>query len=128
MALADLAPVLSGGGGVLILIYELYAPRILDTETTLSGLVDLPDKVDDIKEEQQELKQDIEDVREDVEDIADQNEVSMQVQRAQARANDQMDHERVDQYLLKNGVDVDEFLRSDEMQGHRNWRDTSDED
>jgi outer membrane murein-binding lipoprotein Lpp len=128
MALADLYPVLSGGGAVLILIYELYAPRILGIDTALGGLVDLPDKVDDVKSEQQGLKEDIEDVREDVEAISAQNEVSMQVQRAQARANDQMDHERVDQYLLKNGVDVDEFLRSNEMQGHENWMDTSDEE
>ena len=38
----------------------------------------------------------------------------MQVQRAQARATDQMDETEVDKYLYKNGVTVGTFLDDDD--------------
>lgn len=124
--LADLAYIFESGYGWLIIaivgLYELYAPKLLNQDTALAPLVrDMPEKMANIEDEQKEIKSDIDDVQGHVEEVQNRQKVQMQVQRAQARANDQMNEEQVDDYLLKNGVEPDEFLRGDEMEGYQNW-------
>lgn len=102
---------------LLLVLWEFTAPKYLGVDTYVAPLVrDLPNDLEHVKEEQAEL-------RDDVHELGKQQKVMMQVQRGQARANPQMDHERVDQYLLDNGADVDTFLKGDEMMGYRNWKD-----
>jgi len=106
----------------LVLIYEIYAPKVLDTETALSPIIhDVPDKVDTLSEKQEKFRDDMDTVRSNVEEVQDRQKIQMQVQRAQARANPQMDEHQVDNYLLKNGVEPNEFLHGDEMTGYANW-------
>jgi hypothetical protein len=116
----------TGGLGmtVLFILYQLYAPKYLDHDTALAPIVrDVPEKVDDLHDEQKDIRADMSDVQGTVEEVKDRQKYTMQVQRAQARANDQMDHDRVDSYLYKNGVEPDEFLFGDEMTGYSNWED-----
>jgi len=123
----------SGYGWLLatgFLAYELFAPTLIDRDTALAPLVrDLPEKVDTIGEKQNEIQDNLGDARMEVTEVKDRQKIQMQVQRAQARANDQMDEGAVDQYLLKNGVEPTAFLRGDEMSGFENWgNDTESED
>jgi len=100
---------------ILGLAYELFAPTWLDRDTALAPLVrDLPEDLQEVKEEQQKARQDINDVSDEIEEVQRTNKVQMQVQRAQARANDDMDEDEVDSYLRKNGVTVDTFLQDNE--------------
>lgn len=99
----------------LLIAYELFAPTLIDKDTALSPLVrDLPKKLDDVDEKQDEII-------DDVTDLKHQQKTQMQVQRASARANPQMDAEAVDRYLLQNGVEPNEFLKGNEMAGYANW-------
>lgn len=113
------------GGWVLvigILLWEFYAPKILNRETALSPLLhDVPEQVEDLSETQDELQEDVCSLEGNLEEVAHSQEMVMQVQRAQARANPQMDHKRVDKYLHKNGANIDNFLHGDEMTGYSNW-------
>jgi len=121
---------LGGLVGVLgFVLYQLYAPKYFDHDTALAPIVrDVPETVDDLHDEQQDIRSDMSDVQGTVEEVQERQKYTMQVQRAQARANDQMDHDRVDQYLYKNGVEPDEFLLGDEMTGYSNWEDEGDKD
>jgi len=124
--LADFVSLFEAGYGwvfvTLLIAYELFAPTLIDRDTALAPLVrDLPEKVDTIEEKQDELQDELSDARMEVNEVQDRQKVQMQVQRAQARANDQMDENAVDQYLLKNGVEPTAFLRGDEMEGFENW-------
>jgi len=115
---ADISYLFSQGYGWLFLLfvglYELYAPTVLNQDTALAPIVrDIPEKVDDVKEKQEQARTDINDVRNNVQEVQERQKVQMQVQRAQARANDEMDAEKVDDYLLHNGVSVDSFLGDD---------------
>jgi hypothetical protein len=116
---------LGGVVGVLgFVLYELYAPKYLDHNTALAPIIrDVPEQVDDLHDEQQNIRLDMNDLQGTVEEVQERQKYTMQVQRAQARANDQMDHERVDSYLYKNGVEPNEFLLGDEMTGFSNWED-----
>lgn len=113
------------GGWVLvigILLWEFYAPKILNRETALSPLLhDVPEQVEDLSDNQDELKDDVCSLEESVGEVNKRQEMTMQVQRAQARANPQMDQEKVDDYLIQNGVEVNTFLHGDEMSGYSNW-------
>jgi len=128
MPLADVLGVVVGAVSLLGFgLYQLYAPTYLGVDTALAPIInDVPQKVDEQGEAIDSVKTKVEDIEENVDDVQSQQKVQMQVQRAQARANDQMDHERVDQYLLENGVEPNEFLRGDQMQGFDNWHDTND--
>ncbi len=104
----------------LLIAYQLFAPTIIDRDTALAPLVrDLPDKVDKVDEKQDEIIS-------DVDDLKHQQKTQMQVQRASARANPQMDADAVDRYLLQNGVEPNEFLKGDEMAGYANWENSPD--
>ena len=100
---------------ILGLAYELFAPTWLNRDTALAPVVrDLPQDVSDLKEEQREIKDDVSSVSGHLEEVQDRQKVQMQVQRAQARATDQMDETEVDKYLYKNGVTVGTFLDDDD--------------
>lgn len=107
-----------GYGWIFVLVlfmYELFAPTWFNRDTVLAPLVrDLPEDVDSLKEEQREIKQDVSSVTSHVEEVQDRQKVQMQVQRAQARATDEMDESEVDKYLYKNGVTVGNFLDDDD--------------
>lgn len=112
-----------------ILLYELYMPKIAGRETALSPIIhDVPDKVDELSKNQDELKEDVCSLENNLDDVAHSQEMTMQVQRAQARANPQMNHEKVDEYLIQNGADIDTFLRGSEMDGYGNWTEVGRED
>jgi len=128
---ADVVALFEAGYGwlfvTLLIAYELFAPTLIDRDTALAPLVrDLPEKVDTIEDKQDEIKGEMSGVQSHVEEVQDRQKVQMQVQRAQARANDQMDESVVDQYLLKNGVEPTAFLHGDEMEGYENWGDSPD--
>jgi len=111
-----------------VVVYQLFAPTLLNRDTALAPIVrDLPHRVEDIGEQQSELKQSINDVDETIAEVQHRQKVQMQVQRAQARANDQMDENQVDEYLVQNGVEPSAFLKSDDMDGHDNWHDVRDD-
>lgn len=102
-------------------IYQVYGPHILGKTTTLSPFLHgLPERIDSIGEDVEEVKRGLKEAKEEREEIRVQQKNQMQVQRAQARANDQMDENAVDQYLRQNGVNVNDFLLSDEEQSGLN--------
>jgi len=116
--LADIAAIAQPGYGwvvaVLYLAYQLYAPRYLGRQTVLAPIIEeVPEQVEELREKQDDL-------REDVTNVQEGQETMMQVQRAQARANEKMDHNRVDEYLLENGVRPNEFLNNDKEES--DWR------
>lgn len=87
-------------GGFAFLVwafYQTYAPKWLNRTTIIYSW-------------KQEIHEKIEQNTTEVQTIKDRQESQIQVQRAQARATDEMDEDRVDKYLIKNGVTVDEFL------------------
>jgi hypothetical protein len=97
-----------------LLLYEIYAPIVLGKDTALSPLLDdVPETLSSMRDTQEDLRDDVDDLQECVDDIQHTNTVQMQVQRAQARANPEMDEDQVDDYLMKNGVQPDEFLREE---------------
>jgi len=117
--LADLVELIKLGYGwiftVLVLLYELYAPKFIDRDTALAPLVrDLPEDFEDVKEEQTEIKNDVSNVQNHVQEVQERQTVQMQVQRAQARATDHMNENEVDRYLQKNGVTVGTFLTDED--------------
>lgn len=127
--IADLITLAQQGyGWVLVLVlgvWELFAPTVIGRETALSPILrDVPERVEQLHEDQQELREDVEDAHQSIDEIQEQNKVSMQVQRAQARATDDMDERAVDDYLLKNGVTPEEFLRADGSGGDEDTNDT----
>jgi len=112
---ADITALFAAGYGWLfvtfIVVYELFAPMWLDRDTALAPLVrDLPQKVDDIDETQTDIRKNMDHVQDHVEEVQERQKLQMQVQRAQARATDNMDEEQVDNYLYQNGVTVGTFL------------------
>jgi len=116
---ADIVYLFTQGYGWLFVLlglaYELFAPTWLNRDTALAPLVrDLPEDLQEVKEQQREARQDINDVSDEIEEVQRTNKVQMQVQRAQARANDDMDEQEVDSYLRQNGVTVDTFLQDNE--------------
>lgn len=107
-------------------LYQIYGPRYLNQETILAPFFyDIPERVEDIDEKQDEITKEINHVQDHVEEVQTRQKVQMQVQRAQARATEQMDEDQVDEYLLQNGVEPNAFLHGDEMTGYRNWSDDS---
>jgi len=117
-----------GYGWVFVLLglaYELFAPTWLGRDTSLAPVVrDLPENVNDLKEEQREIKDHVSWVTDHVEEVQNRQKVQMQVQRAQARATDEMNESEVDKYLYKNGVTVGTFLdNEDEDTGRTNLED-----
>jgi len=113
--IADIVYIFTQGYGwvfvILGLAYELFAPTWLGRDTALAPVVrDLPQDVAELKQEQQEIKNDVSSVSGHLEEVQDRQKVQMQVQRAQARATDEMDETEVDKYLYKNGVTVGTFL------------------
>lgn len=120
------------GGWLIVLVflvYELFTPIYLSRETALSPLVkDVPEKVDNLSEDQEVVKEKVNDVEDQVEEVQKGIIMAHQVQRAQARANPQMKHEKVDEHVTKNGVDIDTFLKGDEMTGWANWRSVEDDE
>jgi len=118
-----------GGAFVaLVVIWEIYAYPILGRETALSPIIhEVPEKMGSFEKEQEQMRSDVSNVSDHVEEVQSRQKVQMQVQRAQARANPQMDEHQVDDYLLKNGVEPNEFLRGNEMDGFENWEADDDE-
>ncbi len=117
--IADIVYLFTQGYGwvfvILGLAYELFAPTWLDRDTALAPVVrDLPQDVAELKQEQREIKDDVSSVSGHLEEVQDRQKVQMQVQRAQARATDEMNEEEVDKYLYKNGVTVGTFLEDDD--------------
>lgn len=109
--IADFITLTKAGYGWLLLlaigVWEVYAPRVIDRDTALRPVLhDLPEQVEDLTEKQEEL-------RDDVDNVQEQNRISMQIDRAIARTNDDMDADAVDDYLLENGVRPDTFLTND---------------
>lgn len=122
----DIVSLFEAGYGWLfvtfLIAYELFAPTVIDRDTALAPLIrDLPAKVENIDETQDEIQEEVSAVNDEVGELKDRSKVQMQVQRAQARANPQMDAGSVDAYLLHNGVEPGEFLHGDEMGGYDNW-------
>ena len=92
-------------------LWELYAPKVLDRDTALAPIVrDVPKQVEQVKEKQEEMRTEVDGLTDTIAEVQDRQKVQMQVQRAQARATDNMDEDRVDDYLVQNGVLVDTFL------------------
>jgi hypothetical protein len=106
------------------IMWQIYGAKILQRDTALSRVVDMPDKLDDVQKEQRELRIDVNEMGAELAEIKNRQQIGMQVDRAQARANSQMDHEAVDKYLLENGVEPDTFLKGDEMTGFANWEES----
>jgi hypothetical protein len=116
---ADIVYLFTQGYGWLFVIlglaYELFAPTWLNRDTALAPLVrDLPEDLQEVKEQQRKARKDITDISDEIDEVQRTNKIQMQVQRAQARANDDMDEDEVDSYLRQNGVTVDTFLQDDE--------------
>lgn len=65
---------------------------------------------DKINELLSPLRKDIDEVDKKVSELDEKQTHQIQVTRAMARENEGIDDERVDQYLVKNGVQVDEFI------------------
>ena len=91
------------------IFYQIYAPTLTPKETLLSKFFDRIDERFDAIENR-------------VSEMDKKQEHHIQVTRAQARLTDGINHERVDEYLVKNGVDVGYFLDEDSD------RDDEDED
>lgn len=93
-------------------LYEVYAPSVLDHQTALAPLFELPDRVEHLEERQAEIH----DALEEQQQLQVQH---IQVSRANARVLDEakqresVNADRVDQYLVRNGVPVDELLRTE---------------
>lgn len=128
MSNANIIGTLLGAGSLFLFgLYQIYAPTYLGRDTALAPiLTDVPETVEELATEQGDIKSKLQTVEKNVDEVQHQQQTQMQVQRAQARANDQMNHERVDRYLLENGVEPNEFLRGDEMVGYANWEDGDD--
>jgi len=109
-----------GYGWIFVLLglaYELFAPTWLDRDTALAPIVrDVPEDVQELKEEQGEIKQKVDSLDDGLEEVQHTQNTQMQVQRAQARRTDGMDEEQVDKYLHKNGVTVETFLDDNDME------------
>lgn len=124
---ADITQIFAAGYGwllvFLIMSWQLFAPKYLNQDTALAPIVrDVPEQVEDLAESQQDIRSDVDGVKDDVANVKENQKVSMQVQRAQARADPQMDEEKVDEYLMKNGVKPNSFLRGNEIEGYANWK------
>jgi hypothetical protein len=114
---------------VAIIVYQIWGPIFLDKDTALAPIVrDVPEQLDTIEEQQREHRKDINELGEEMTEVKRRQEIGMQVDRAQARANPQMDHDRVDKYLLENGVEPSTFLKGDEMVGYSNWTSNDEDD
>lgn len=114
--LSYLSPEVGGLVATLSYIgYQLYAPKYLDHDTALAPIVrDVPEQVDEMQEEQEDLREDFEGVHDQAERIDKKQTMMMQVQRAQAREIEGIDEERVDEYLVRNGVPVNEFQKDND--------------
>jgi hypothetical protein len=80
------------------LIYQVYAPKMGIT-TRLSALIT-------------EVKEALDDLRGRIRNIEQRQENHIQVTRAQARIHPEMDEEEVDEYLVENGIDPDDFINA----------------
>ena len=94
--------------GALVLVawvlWEFHAPTLLDRETTMSPLLEVPERVENVEEKQETLV-------EKVEDIDDLQTDHVQVTRATARAVDddvdaEIDSDAIDEYLVQGEVPV----------------------
>lgn len=88
-------------------IWQVYAPKLLDRDTALSSLIELPERVEEVEERTSRLTEKVEDI--------DKKQVHhIQVTRANARALDEeknvsISSDEVDDYLVDNGVPVAVF-------------------
>lgn len=92
---------------VMWVLWEFHAPTLLDRETTISPLLEVPERVENVEEKQETLV-------DKIEDIDDLQTDHVQVTRATARAVDddvdaQIDSDAVDQYLVKGEVPIVEL-------------------
>jgi len=96
------------------LAWEVYAPRILGVNTAFSPIFDMPERMDDMEKQ-------LEDNARRLEDMEEHQTHHIQATRANARALDDrrsvtIDSERIDDYLIKNGVPTSAFTQ-DEKDG-----------
>lgn len=97
---------------LLWVAYQVYAPKLIGKPTTLSPLIELPDRVRDLEQTQEKL-------RSRVEEFNKMQVHHIQVTRANARALDAektqmtVDSSTVDEYLVDNGVPVDSLMHDD---------------
>ena len=84
--------------------WEVYAPKVLGTETALSPLIELPKRVEAVEKHTSHLQEKLE--------ALDEKQVHhIQVTRANARALDEernvtIDSENVDEYLVDNSIPI----------------------
>ena len=93
------------------LAWEVYAPRILGVDTAFSPIFDMPERMDDMEAQ-------LEDTARRLEDMEKQQTHHIQATRANARALDDgrsvtIDSERIDEYLIKNGVPTSTFTQDE---------------
>lgn len=93
------------------LIYQIYGPKF-GIETRLYGLL-------------LEFKEALDDLRGRIANIETRQENHIQVTRAQSRIHPEMDEEEVDEYLVENGIDPNDFINETDMRGEET---RSDED
>jgi hypothetical protein len=96
------------------LAWEVYAPRILGVNTAFSPIFDMPERMNDMESQ-------LEDNANRLEDMEAQQTHHIQATRANARALDDrrsvtIDSERIDDYLINNGVPMSAFTQ-DERDG-----------
>lgn len=77
-------------------IYQVYAPK-LGITTRLSSMVS-------------QIKEALDDLRGRIQTIENRQENHIQVTRAQARIHPEMDEDEVDEYLVENGIDPEDFI------------------
>lgn len=86
------------------IFWQVYAPKLLDVDTALGPLFELPDRVEAVEDRAETLHETVSDL--------DQKQVHhIQVTRANSRALDErrdvtIDSEHVDEYLVDNGIPV----------------------
>lgn len=105
----DLLTVLLGEFGwavtVLWFAYQLFWPQYLHW----GGGTKLQQIIDGLRKE---VHDDIDDVRESIEEYGERQLHIIQIQRANARTNEQLDAGMVDEYLWENDVNPDDFILS----------------
>lgn len=128
-----MSPLADISGFLLIagtLIYEVYAPRFLDRETTLSPILqDVPQQVEELKEDHEDMRGRVDCIDKSVQQVRTNQERLTDVTIAQSHLlnghDGSMNVTAVEDRLRSDEESPDDYLKREEMEGHANWRDDS---
>ncbi len=117
----SVSSLLNVGGATLatlIIVYELYAPKVLGRDTMLSPIIhDVPEQVDSLAEEQSELREDVNNVENQLNNVQDQQGKLTDVTVAQSHMlngyEGDMDVHRVEDRLLEDEESPRGYLEDD---------------